>query len=391
VTTGLLTFNAGSSSLRCALYASDSLELLCHVHIEAMASPRQKAVWSGALASRLGEVSQPQASDHAGLSAWALHMVAHLPQIEVVAAGHRVVHGGMHFDRPVLIDASVIAEIERLATLAPHHQPQSVAAVRAVAAAWPNLPQIACFYTSFHRHMPRLAQLFGLPHSLTDAGILRYGFHGLSYDYLARRVRDIDGAHARGRVILAHLGHGASLCALRDGRSIATSMGFSTLDGLLMGTRCGAIDPGVLLYLQQANGLDAGQVADLLYNRSGLLGVSGLSDDLRVLEESHDPRAREAVELFAYRIKLEIGSLAAALGGLDVLLFSAGIGEHSAQTRRRICAGLDWLGVALDEAANATHATKISSNSSTVDVFVVPTDEELTIARATRAIVIREQ
>jgi acetate kinase len=386
VTDTLLVFNAGSSSLRCALYASATLEELCRVHVEAVDTARQTTSWSGSLAERLRPL-HPQVADHAALTGWMLEAFRmHLPQAQIGAVGHRVVHGGMRFERPALIDASVIAEIERLVPLAPQHQPQSLAAIEAIATAWPHVPQIACFDTAFHRHAPRLAQLFALPRELGDAGILRYGFHGLSYEYLASKLRDLIGTRADGRVILAHLGHGASLCALHHGCSVATSMGFSALDGLMMGTRCGAIDPGVLLHLQQAEGYSVDKLADLLYRRSGLLGVSGLSDDLRVLEASRDPHAREAMELFAYRVVREIGSVAAALGGLDALVFSAGIGERSAAMRQRICSGLGWLGVALDGTANAAHATQISNESAAVQVFVIPTNEELTIARATQTL-----
>ena len=381
----LLVFNAGSSSLRCALYASPSLELLCRLHVEAIASTRQKTTWSGPLATRFTDQPQPTATDHAALSAWILQtLTTNLPDVALVAAGHRVVHGGARYDRPVVIDDAVTDEIERLVPLAPQHQPRNLAAIQAVVKTRPELPQVACFDTAFHRHMPRIAQLFGLPRELTDNGILRFGFHGLSYEYLAGKLPEFAGARANGRVILAHLGHGASLCALHEGLSVATTMGFSALDGLLMGTRCGAIDPGVLLYLQQANGLSANEVAELLYDRSGLLGVSGISDDVRVLEASDDPRAREAMELFAYRAAGEIGALAAALGGIDVIAFSAGIGECSARTRQRICDQLSWIGVELDAQANQVHARTISDISSSVDVFVVPTDEEITIARGTQ-------
>ena len=384
MTDALLIFNAGSSSLRCALYSRRSLEPLCRLHVEAVATTRQKITWSGPFAARLADQPPPTATDHAALSEWVLQTLAtSLPDVAIVAAGHRVVHGGARHDRPVLVEPSVIADIERLAPLAPQHQPRNLAAIQALAKARPGLPQVACFDTAFHRHMPRIAQLFGLPRDLADGGILRYGFHGLSYEYLAGKLPEF--ARANGRVILAHLGHGASLCAVREGRSVATTMGFSALDGLMMGTRCGAIDPGVLLYLQQVNGMHAAELSRLLYDRSGLLGVSGISDDVRVLEASDDPRAREALDLFAYRAAGEIGALVTALGGLDVVVFSAGIGEHSARMRQHICDRLGWIGVALDAQANEAHARRISDVSSPVDVFVISTDEEITIARGTRS------
>jgi acetate kinase len=284
----------------------------------------------------------------------------------------------------VRIDERVLAALERYVPLAPSHQPQNLAAIRAVARAAPDLPQIACFDTAFHRTQPRHAQWFALPRSLTDEGIVRYGFHGLSYEYLAGVLPDFAGDRAYGRVILAHLGHGASLCALRERRSIATTMGFTALDGLMMGRRAGTIDPGVLLYLLQEKRMAASDVSDLLYNRSGLFGVSGLSDDLRVLEADGGERAEEAMDLFAYRAAREIGSLAAALGGLDVLVFSAGIGEHSALMRSRIVAYSSWLGCEIDADANAIHGPRIGKDGSAVDVYVIPTDEEIVIARSVR-------
>jgi len=383
----LLVLNVGSSSIKFALYAGDDLAQLCRGHIEALGSSAQKTAWSGILAARLDDAQPGSAVDHHGAIDWLLQTLRkHLPEVELIGAGHRVVHGGMKFAAPVRIDASVIAELEKLVPLAPTHQPQSLAAIRAIADAWPQLPQIACFDTAFHRQQPRLAQLFALPQALTDQGVIRYGFHGLSYAYLADELPRFAGTRANGRVVIAHLGHGASLCALQNRQSIATTMGFSALDGLMMGTRCGALDPGVLLYLLQSGKYDASQLADLLYNRSGLLGVSGLSDDLRVLESSADPRAREAIELFAYRAARELGSMAAALDGLDVLVFTAGIGERSAAMRARICERARWLGVELDPQANAEHRNKISSAASSVEVFAIATDEEIVIARAVQAL-----
>jgi acetate kinase len=303
----------------------------------------------------------------------------------LAAAGHRVVHGGARHTAPARVSAELLAELAGYSALAPQHQPHNLAGIRAVAAAWPALPQVACFDTAFHRTQPRLAQLFGLPRALSEAGVLRYGFHGLSFEYIAGRLADL-GLAADARVIVAHLGHGASLCAMQHGRSVATTMGFSTLDGLLMGQRCGALDPGVVLHLLRSGEFDLAAVERLLNEQSGMLGVSGLSDDARVLEASSDPHAREALELFAYRVARELGSHVAALGGLDALVFTAGIGEHSAAMRARIAALSGWCGIALDADANARHAARISAPGARVSVHVVPTDEESVIARAARSV-----
>lgn len=310
---------------------------------------------------------------------------AHVGGRRPVVVGHRVVHGGTDFDRPVVVDAAVLDALDRLARLAPLHQPHNLAAIRAVAALDPALPQVACFDTAFHHAAPTVAQRFALPRELHDGGIRRYGFHGLSYEYVAGRLRERAPSLAGGRIVVAHLGSGASLCAMRDGRSVETTMGFTALDGLPMGTRCGALDPGVVLHLLTAGGLSPAEVEDLLYRRSGLLGVSALSADMRVLLASRDPRAVEAVELFVYRIARETGALAAALGGFDGLVFTGGIGAHAPEIRRAVCERCRWLGVALDEAANAGATggadRLISTPSSAVAVWTIPTNEELTIAR----------
>jgi acetate kinase len=383
----LLVINAGSSSIRCAVYARGSLEPLVRGHVEAIGSAQQRVTWSGPKADACDN-DAPADAGHEGVIAWLLQTLADgLPAIRVTAVGHRVVHGGRRFSGPVRIDAGVSAEIERLAPLAPSHQPHNLAAIRAVARTWNGVPQVACFDTAFHHDQPLLARLLPLPAALRDEGIQRYGFHGLSYSYLADRLPAHVGARADGRVIMAHLGHGASLCALRNRRSVATTMGFSTLDGLMMGRRCGRLDPGVLLYLLQTGGYEPGRLADLLYGKCGLLGVSGLSDDVRTLEASADPRAREALDLFAYRAAQEIGALAAVLGGLDVLVFSGGIGENSVRVRADLCKRSAWLGIEIDAAANASGGATISSAKSAVAVCVIPTDEELVIARATDALV----
>jgi acetate kinase len=382
MTDAALVLNVGSSSVKFALYAMPSLALLCRGGAESIGSNRAKFQADGPRARDL-EGASPLGGDHAAVAAELVRAIAErLPDITLVAAGHRVVHGGTAFGDPVRIDARVLDALERFVPLAPSHQPQNLAAIRAVAHAAPDLPQVACFDTAFHRTQPAHAAEFALPRALTNEGIVRYGFHGLSYEYLAGVLPDFAGERADGRVVIAHLGHGASLCALSERRSVATTMGFTALDGLVMGTRSGAIDPGVVLYLMQQKGMTADAVSDLLYHGSGLLGVSGLSDDLRVLEADGGDAAEAAMDLFAYRAAREIGSLAAALGGLDVLVFSAGIGEHSASMRARICAYSSWLGVALDAEANAAGRARIGAGGAPVDVFVIPTDEALPIARS---------
>jgi acetate kinase len=303
------------------------------------------------------------------------------------AVGHRVVHGGLDFAGAVRIDDDVLARLEKLVPLAPLHQPQNLAVIRAVAQALPDTPQVASFDTSFHRQRCPLDQLYALPRRFTDAGIRRYGFHGLSYEYIALRLREVDPAAHAGRTVVAHLGSGASMCALRAGQSVATTMGFTALDGLPMGTRCGAIDPGVVLYLINQCHLDTRQVEELLYCESGLLAISGVSSDMRTLLASDDRKAKEAVDYFVYRIVRELGSLAAALGGLDALVFTAGIGEHAAPIRAAVCRAAAWLGVELDETKNKADGPQISSPASRVTAWVVPTDEELMIARHTGRVI----
>jgi len=382
MTEAALVLNVGSSSVKFALFAMPSLEVLCRGGVEAIGTDRAKFSAKGPRAGDL-ESASPAGSDHAAVAEALLRVLAErLPDVVLIAAGHRVVHGGTAFRDPVRINADVLETLERFIPLAPSHQPQNLAAIRAVARALPKLPQVACFDTAFHRTQPAHAEAFALPRSMTDEGIVRYGFHGLSYEYLAGVLPELAGERANGRVVIAHLGHGASLCGLRDRRSVATTMGFTALDGLVMGTRSGAIDPGVVLYLLQHKRMTAEAVADLLYNRSGLLGVSGISDDLRVLEADGGAAAEAAMDLFAYRAAREIGSIAAAIEGLDVLVFSAGIGERSPSMRARICAYSAWLGVALDAEANAANRTRVGAAGAAVDVLVIPTDEELPIARS---------
>ncbi len=305
----------------------------------------------------------------------------------LMAAGHRVVHGGLQFPRPVRIDPDVLNALDALVPLAPLHQPHNLSAIRAVAGRAPGLPQVACFDTSFHRTQPALAQMFALPRRYYEEGVLRYGFHGLSYEYIASALPELDAGAAAGRTVVAHLGNGASMCALREGRSVATTMGFTAVDGLPMGTRCGALDPSVMLYLMERRGMGASDLRKLIYQQSGLLGVSGVSSDVRTLLASPDPHAAEAIDLFVYRIGRELGSLAAALGGLDALVFTGGIGENAAGIRARVCRDAAWLGVELDEAANEARGPRISRPGSRVAAWVVPTNEELMIAQHTRRLI----
>lgn len=300
------------------------------------------------------------------------------------AAGHRVVHGGRNHTGPARVTEALLGDLEELVPLAPLHQPLNLTAIRCVADYDPDLPQVACFDTSFHHTQDRLAQRFALPRDLTEAGIIRYGFHGLSYDYIASILPTHLGARAEGRVIVAHLGNGASMRAMTDRRSVATSMGFTALDGLVMGRRCGALDPGIVLYLLAAKGMTPNEVSHLLYQESGLLGVSGINNNMATLQASNAPQAREAIELFCYRAAGELARLAASIGGLDAIVFTAGIGENSALVRKLICDRLGWMGVSLDDAANTRNASSITAADSGIDVLVIPTDEEAVIARATQ-------
>jgi len=301
----------------------------------------------------------------------------------VVAVGHRVVHGGPRFAGPIVLNPQVLAELLELVPLAPLHQPYNLAAIEAVTERLPGVPQVACFDTSFHRGQPAVAELVPLPREIRERGVQRYGFHGLSYEYIASVLPQIAPEIASGRVLVAHLGSGASMCALRAGKSIDSTLGFTALDGLCMGTRPGALDPGVVLHLFQGLGLPAEEVETLLYKKSGLLGISGISSDMRDLLGKTEPEARLAVDYFVYRAAKEIGALAAVLGGVDALVFTAGIGENSAEIRQRICQSSAWLGIELDAQANAAGGPRITTRQSKVSAWVIPTNEELMIARHT--------
>jgi acetate kinase len=385
-----LILNAGSSSLKFSVFRIDGGQpLLLNGQIEGLQTrPHFKA--KGASGEVVGERAWAtgESIDHLAaiefLFQWGRQQ--YLGDNRVVEAGHRVVHGGTRFAGPVRIDDAVLNELDGLVPLAPLHQPYHLAAMRAIIRHAPDLPQVACFDTAFHRSQPALAQLFALPRRLSDEGVRRYGFHGLSYEYIASELRVVDPAAAAGRTVAAHLGNGASLCAMLDGRSIATTMSFTPADGLVMGTRTGALDPAVILYLMQRHGMDARALEDLIYHQSGLLGVSGVSSDMRQLLASSDPHAAEAVDLFVYRLSRELGSMAAALGGLDALVFTGGIGENASYIRQKVCEAARWLGVSLDADANAAGARRINRAGARVGVWVLPTNEELMIARHTRRV-----
>ena len=383
----VLVLNAGSSSLKFALFdAGSSLTANVRGEIESLdAIPHMRACdRSGAsLAER--RWSPGEARDFGAVLRALLKFIDdQLRGAKLIAVGHRVVHGGGDYVAPAIVTTDVLTKLTALIPLDPLHLPNNLAPIPAIAAERPALAQVACFDTAFHHTMPAQASRFALPRALTEAGVRRYGFHGLSYEFIAGHLRARAPALARGKVIAAHLGAGASLCALKDGASVATSMGFSVLDGLVMATRCGTLDPGVVLYLAQ-QGRTVAEIEDILYRRSGLLGVSGISGDMRVLIASDDPRAREAIDLFTYRAATEIGGLVSALGGLDGLVFTAGIGERAPTIRAEICERLSWLGVRLDPAANGANAERISSQDSKIEVRVIATDEEMTIARHTSA------
>lgn len=385
----ILVLNSGSSSLKFAVFPLEP-SLAEHPvlsgQIEGIgATPKLSAKHTNG--TRYNEnlsLTGDQTEQHkASLSYLFKWLTATVPELKISAAGHRVVHGGERYSAPVKLTPAVLAELETLNPLAPLHQPHNLRAVSEIFELLPEEPQVACFDTAFHRHNPEVAQIYGLPRSLTAGGIKSYGFHGLSYDYVTRTLPEVIGDKAKGSVVIAHLGNGASMAAVRNGVGVATTMGFSTINGLLMGTRSGSIDPGVLLYLLEQKGMDYKSLTQLLYKESGLLGVSGISQDMRALLGSDTPEAREAVDLFCYRIARELGSLAAAAGGLDALVFTGGIGEHSAVVRERVCALSSWLGIDIDATANAEDELRIDSLKSRVAVAVVPTNEEGMIARYT--------
>lgn len=380
----VLTLNAGSSSLKFALHA-----------LNAPLVPVLRGKVTGLKRAPAFSVSVPQDANlplptlaldctHEEATVILLDWLAeHAAQHAIRAVGHRVVHGGTIFDGPTRVDADKLAQMAELTPLAPLHQPHNLAAVRLIAERSPDLPQVACFDTSFHATQPEVNRLFALPYDMSQQGLLRYGFHGLSYEFIASTLPEHLGTEAGGRVVVAHLGNGASLCALKDQKSVATTMGFTALDGLVMGRRSGRIDPGVILYLVQQRGMSVPEIDALLYQQSGLLGVSGISNAMQDLEASDDPRAKLAIDLFCYRAACEIAGLIPAIGGLDALIFTAGIGENSAATRQAICDELSWLGVEVDRFANENGAVVISTPEASCKVLVVPTNEDAVIAQST--------
>lgn len=383
----ILTLNAGSSSLKFALFRGTGPALLRGLVEDLGNGAKTSLRGSQAPCFEFPDLAgQPY---EAVLAALLDALNRYLAEETIGAVGHRIVHGGQHFVAPVRIDPEVLVALDSLIPLAPLHQPHNLAAIHAIAKAHPDLPQVGCFDTAFHRTLPIVATRLALPGDLGVAALRRYGFHGLSYEFIAGRLRKLAPALARGRVIVAHLGSGASLCAMQDGRSVETTMGFSTLDGLMMATRPGSLDAGAVLYLLQARGMTAAAVEDMLYHRSGLLGVSGISGDMRELAVSEQAAAHEAVDLFVYRLCGEVGRLTSALGGLDGLVFTAGIGEHDPGLRAEVCRRLAWLGMVLDPEADARGpsadgALRLSCDASAVAVWVVPTDEEAMIASHAR-------
>jgi acetate kinase len=389
----ILVVNAGSSSVKFQVFSIEGegrLRRLIKGQMDGIGSrPRLRA--SGADSDPLADRAYPieAVPDVPAAMGIAGGWLRDELRISPMAVGHRVVHGGPDYDRPVQIDHGVVARLERFVALAPLHQPHNLAPIRSLLTNFPALPQVACFDTAFHRTHDAVADYYAIPHQLHAEGVRRYGFHGLSYEYVAKTLPQVAPEIAKGRVIVAHLGSGASMCALKGGRSIESTMGFTALDGLPMGTRPGQIDPGVVLYLLSEKGMSTSNAQNFLYRDCGLKGLSGISNDMRELEASEDPNAKLAVEYFVYRVGLSAGMLAAALQGLDAFVFTAGIGENSVRIRARIAEQLRWLGVILDEAENSSHARLISRSGSRIPVYVIPTDEELMIAQHTLSLLVK--
>ncbi len=381
---GILTINAGSSSIKFALFSLDhpiSPEAEVSGQIDGIGTNATKLIAKNRAGERIADqlIAGDAVSHTQALDAMLQWFLATYTGWQIVSVGHRVVHGGDRYSAPIVVDATVLGHLESFIPLAPLHEPHNVAGIKALQALLPDVPQVACFDTAFHRSQPEVAQLFALPRALTAEGIKRYGFHGLSYEFIARALPQ-HSHRADGRVVVAHLGNGASMAAMVNRKCVATTLGFSTIDGLMMGTRCGNLDPGLVLHLMETKGLSVKDMSRILYKESGLLGVSGISQDMRTLLSSNKPEAREAVELFCYRIVRELGSLVAAAGGIDALVFTGGIGEHAAEVRRRVCLQAEWLGIRVNPEANARHDLVISAGNSSVDVLVIPTNEEWMMA-----------
>jgi acetate kinase len=381
----IAVLNAGSSSIKFALFTNESDQrLVFRGQVENLGVAPRMTVHDADGGQVLENDWGAEQLDHRTATKiifeTAIGLLAGKP---VAAVGHRVVHGGIEFTKPVRVTKDVLSRLRSLCPLAPLHQPHNLAPIEAILSVAPHVPQVACFDTAFHQSGSRLPQTFALPRELTDSGIRRYGFHGLSYEYVSTHLARVAPGEADKRIIIAHLGNGASLCAIHRRRSVATTMGFTAVEGLVMGTRCGSIDPGVLIYLMDERGLDARGLEELIYKKCGLLGVSGISSDMRTLRASEDPRARDAIDLFIYRISREIGSLSAALGGLEGLVFTGGIGQRDALTRSEVVAGCEWLGAKLNETANRCGEGRIDDEASKLPIWVLPTDEECVIARHT--------
>ena len=385
----ILTINAGSSSIKFALFELGAeLTRVAEGLAEGIGTAPHLLIKAGGKVALEKRWPEHAPETHEELMGEVLDWVEnHLGDDELVGAGHRIVHGGVRYTAPTKLDKEVFTDLTKLDPLAPLHEPHNLAAIRTVFTLRPELPQVGCFDTAFHHTMPTVATRVAIPRAFWAEGVRRYGFHGLSYEYIAEQLRAVSPHLAKGRVIVAHLGNGASLCALKNGVSIESTMGFTALEGLIMGTRCGSIDPGVLLYLGQEHGMDANAITDLLYKKSGLLGVSGISPDVRTLLASPAPEAAEALEMFTYSIAKHAGALISVLGGLDGIVFTAGIGEHAAPVRAAVCERLAWAGLELNAQANAANEVSISTPNSAVEVHVIPTNEELMIARHTLALV----
>ncbi len=387
MTRAILTLNAGSSSLKVALYPAEGDAALASGLVDRIGPSAQIKLKDaqGRTIEATGDLTS-----HAGaIAAVFAGFRRHWPDLALEAIGHRVVHGGPDRAAPVRVDDVTLAELARLSPFAPLHQPHNLAGIRAAMAAFPGVLQVACFDTAFHRSHPWVSDVFALPRAFYDEGVRRYGFHGLSYDFIAGELALSAPELAQGRVVVAHLGNGASMCAIQNGRSMASTMGFAALDGLPMGTRCGQIDAGVLLYLMDQKGMAAAEISDLLYKQSGLLGLSGLSNDMRTLEAAGTPEAAQAIDYVVFRCQREVGALAAAQGGIDALVFCGGIGENSRLIRSRICERLGWMGIALDHRRNDANERVISGEQARTTVMVIPTNEELVIARGARFIAAR--
>lgn len=381
----ILVINTGSSSVKFAVYrtADDgATSPLCRGQVEDIdLSPRFSVSGKDTPTIIDLELDAGSVSGHSESVEWILSWIdSNIPGAQITAVGHRVVHGGAEFTTPVIVDKEILKELTELEKHAPLHQPYNVAGITAIMKSHPGITQVACFDTAFHRTQPKVSEMFGIPDEYFKSGVRRYGFHGLSYEYIVSKIHEIDPAISDGRLIATHLGNGASMCAIDGGKSIATTMGFTALDGLPMGTRSGSIDPGVIFYLIRDKGFTIEQVEDLLYRKSGLLGISGITNDMETLTSSKEPGARLAVEYFTYRCIREMGSLTAALGGLDALVFTGGIGENSSIVRERVCSGLKWLGIGIEKEKNAANEELISTPGISPAVYVIQTNEELVIA-----------